>query len=372
MSAIKDKNSEFYSNEDNHCPVINEDDNNSMATSLTNVPYPDFNTLKKLGTINSASGCLHIHEYNTTIQDKNVWTNLLPGQFRIYEQVLLDDGDRRKSHLFLLHDTMLEEIENGMHLSSLRWKLASHTFELIDNPIKIIDPYHYENTVSNTTLIEKLSDLTAVTIGHDKGNMVLFSMVDVALDIQPTIVKNKDLKIIAIRIGHIGSYVNTVNRQFVKACKSNQLETVKYLLYSEELPIKANLDYMSYEGLQWALLYSHHEMIAYLLEQAALCVNSELDNEIITIFNNAHIKEYFLTYSQRNMTEVCQLIHDLPLDNIDTIGELLLSSEKTRLMYYNDIKNTLDLRHLYEKMNKEMIQNNINNSLVENEHLAKI
>jgi hypothetical protein len=375
-------------NEDNHLPplsalmTLDKEDGIDSDTQLANITYPDFESLKKSGKIHIQSGCLHIHEYNVSIQEENIWTNLLPGQFHVFEQVLLDNGDQRKSHLFLLHETILKDRENGMDkdmtlplpLASLKWSLAPHTFDVIDFVIKIVDPYHYDQNITNTKLFEQLSDFPSVTI--EDSNIIMFSVTDIVFDIRPFIALDENSKIIALKIAHIGSEVNTINRQLVKACKFNEIEKIKYLLHSDELPNHASLDYMNYEPVQWALLYGYHEVVNYLFNEVSKLKTAEKADAhtglMERMFSNSQIKKYLITYSQRNIEAVCQLIYDLPFNIINKIEKILLSCDEETFSYHQEIKKALKCKRLYQKLDKEIIQDANLHSNQDNEKLIKI
>lgn len=314
----------------------------------------------ELGMIENRSGTLFVQEYNdTTIS--GMWNHLMPGHYRVLLNMTQDDGDIRQGNLFVVHESInQQDIPDESSICSDNPATAWHEgvyFDAVDKVIRIHDPKYYDSTMSNSDQFASLLDNLAIVT----GNMVIFSVLNKPLNNIPKVLK-KENHIVAIYIENIGSEINTINRQLVRACRLNDLQEAKKLLHDKSLPENARLDYDSYEAFHQVCIHSHEELIRYFLSNSAFFEDDIINASVFTQAN-------FRVMCSRNMSFICQLITELPFFRLEQITQALID-ETDKFDYKHQVLQAVNSRKLYEKLDEQV--KNMPNQQRENNSSLKI
>lgn len=316
----------------------------------------------ELGIFKATSGNIFVKEYNDySLND--MWNNLLPGNYRVLLNTTRDDGDIREGNLFVVHESLSAEDIPDENVSPLDTPSTAYSwhegiyFDAVDRVIKIQDPTHYDNTISNSDLFASLLDNLAVLT----ANMVIFSVLNKPLDNIPKILK-KENHIVAIYIENVATEINTINRQLVRACRLNDIGQVKRLLHNQELPENARLDYNNYEIFHHVCLNSHEELIRYFLTSSLFFSHDMINASEYTQAN-------FRVMCSHNVSFICCLITELPFFRLEQITQALMD-ETAKVSYKHQVLQAVNSRKLYEKLDKQM--QNMPNQQPENNKSVKI
>jgi ankyrin repeat protein len=89
--------------------------------------------------------------------------------------------------------------------------------------------------------------------------------------------------------------VNEINKEFIDACVSGDINTVKYLLCSPELEERADINFDSCDGLFFAVINNHIELVKFLLTSSELSKHADMskkssNDSFVAACSNGHIE----------------------------------------------------------------------------------
>ncbi len=173
-----------------------------------------------------------------------------------------------------------------------------------------------------------------------------------------------------------------IDTKFIQSCQFGLLDDTRYLLNSNDLPIKANLYRFDGMGLQYACYYGHLNVAQYLLTSPELKETVdiytykkpfELVEEFIKtgnidavkffisfenkyVFKPSKIAEFTIKNINENNLDLARyLIFDLNIKRSKPIDKLLLENPN------EEIEKMFQLREVNKSLNKELRDNKATN-----------
>lgn len=154
---------------------------------------------------------------------------------------------------------------------------------------------------------------------------------------------------------------------FLCAVKNNKLDTVKYLLYTPTLKECFDINSTStkgYNALVYSLHNSHHEITKYLLSSTDINVHHRSNNNGWTPLRSAILRE--------NSSIIQHLLFDknVEFNNYDILWLTSYSNKSSE--YTNYVLDLLNKRETYYRVNNEILnKKNESSFLLENKNLKR-
>lgn len=151
---------------------------------------------------------------------------------------------------------------------------------------------------------------------------------------------------------------DTINKKFLEACKNNDIELVKFLLTSEDLPIRANIHYEFETGVNFALSREHFELAKYLLLSDDLSekVDYQMGLAFLCQVDNLELfKEFFLKRVESASLDINKVFKLACDKNGINIVKYLLTSKELNKNADIDFENSIALECACFQKNTKLI-----------------
>lgn len=269
--------------------------------------------------------------------------NLLPGKYHVLKHVSSDDGDTRHGVLYLLHSNFADKKD----IEQYDWQVSQSKIYGSSNLVAMMNVSLSSSQEQDKIINNILSDNMVQVI----DNAVCFSIVKKSTLRNYDVIKHNE-SIVGIKIDNIGAYINTPNRQLVKACEDGNLQQVRNLLIHPDKSQRADITYDMYAALNASIEY------AFIKEDVTVMQYLLMSDEITEHADIKSSPSHYLFRLLYDFNIANKLISALPINIVQSIDEMYeqyfsANSQNEKL------KHALKARLFAEQLNNELPKHNI-------------